>query len=317
MVAIPTFSDPTLDAADRALEARQTKQPRSHLGMSQIGRNCEREIWYSFRWAQQNAFDALTLKRFEDGHRTEDLVIARLQNTPGIELHDKDDSGQQFRFEDFGGHFSGSCDGAILGMLQAPKTWHVYEGKCSAKWQELDKAKRKVGEKSALLEWNQTYYAQAVLYMDYSGMERHYLVCSSPGGRQETSVRTEADPVFAQTMRDKAERIIFTDQAPNRIGGPDYFECRWCDFNELCHNSEVKAERNCRTCLHSSPERDGTWRCASFGHTLSKEDQIAGCPSHRYLPSLVPFEQVDANDSAVSYRKPDGGEWVDRGPQSC
>lgn len=315
MVALPDFVCPTLVAADKALEAAQERRKRGHLGMSQIGKECERALWYDFRWAMKPDFDAATLKRFEDGHRTEDLVISRLKATPGIELHDRDESGEQFRFDDFGGHFSGSCDGAILGLLQAPKTWHVYEGKCSEKWQDLDKARKKVGEKSALLEWNAIYYAQAVLYMHYSGMDRHYLVCSSPGGRRETAVRTNADPVHAEVLRQKAERIIFTDRAPPQIGGPDFWQCRFCDFAAVCHE-QAGAERNCRTCLAVSVERDGSWRCTKFGHTLSKDDQEAGCKDHRYLPDLVPFEQVDAAEWGITYRRPDGTEWVDKGPEA-
>lgn len=314
MVAIPQSNDPTLAAADRALEQAQERRHRSHLGMSQIGRPCDRELFYSFRWVQQPNFDAATLKRFEDGHRTEDLVIARLQATPGIELHAvHEETGEQFRFEDFGGHFSGSCDGAVLGLLQAPKTWHIYEGKCSEKWADLDKAKKKVGEKAALAEWNPTYYAQAVLYMHYAGLDRHYLVCSSPGGRRETSVRTEADPVRAETLRNRAERIIFTDEAPPRIGDATNFQCRLCDFSGICHE-QAGAERNCRTCLAVSVERDGIWRCTKFGHTLSKEDQEAGCGSHRYLPSLVPWEQIDTRGEDIVYDRPNG-EWIDAGPE--
>ncbi|UPT53096.1 exonuclease [Synechococcus phage Yong-M3-232] len=312
MVAIPEIGDPTLQEADRALERAQERRHRSHLGMSQIGRPCEREIWYSFRWVQQNNFDAATLKRFEDGHASELVAVRRLKMVPGIELHEVDERGEQFRFEDFGGHFSGSCDGAVLGILQAPKTWHILEIKASAKHDDLDKAKKKVGDKAALADWNPTYYAQAALYMHYAGLDRHYLVCVSPGARKWTSVRTEADPVHAEVLRAKAERIIFTDQAPNRIGGPDSFTCRWCDFHALCHGSEVRAERNCRTCLHSTPERDGTWRCEKFGHTLSKDDQVAGCPEHRFLPSLVPGEQVDAGEWGITYRTI-GGEWIDHG----
>ncbi len=314
MAAIPEIGDATLVAADRAFEAAQERRHRSHLGMSQIGRPCEREIWFSFRWAQQNNFDAATLKRFEDGHASELVAVRRLKMVPGIELHEVDPNGAQFRFEDLGGHFSGSCDGAVLGILQAPKTWHILEIKASEKWQDLDKAKKKVGEKAALADWNPTYYAQAALYMHYAGLERHYLVCVSPGARKWTSVRTEADPVHAEVLRAKAERIIFTDTAPNRIGGPDSFACRWCDFAKLCHGAEVMAERNCRTCLHSTPERDGTWRCANFGHTLSKDDQVAGCPEHRFLPSLVPGDQVDTAHGAVAYRIA-GAEWVDAGPE--
>lgn len=313
MVAIPEIGDATLVAADHALEAAQERRHRGHLGMSQIGRPCEREIFYSFRWAAQNNFDAATLKRFEDGHASELVAVRRLKAVPGIELHEVDESGNQFRFEDFGGHFSGSCDGAVLGILQAPKTWHILEIKASAKHEDLDKAKRKVGEKAALAEWNPTYYAQAALYMHYAGLDRHYLVCVSPGARKWTSVRTEADPVHAEVLRAKAERIIFTDTAPARIGGPDSFTCRWCDFHALCHGAEVRAERNCRTCLSVTVVPDGTWRCEKFGHTLSKDDQAAGCPEHRFLPSLVPGEQVDAVFGLISYRLPNGSEWADDG----
>lgn len=312
MVAIPQVVDPTLEAADKALAVGQNRKRRGHLGMSQIGGPCERALWYSFRWAARINFDAPTLKRFEDGHRTEELVIARLKQVPGINLHDADENGEQFRFEDFGGHFSGSCDGVALGILQAPKTWHVLEIKASEKWDALDKARKSVGEKGALLQWNPTYYAQAVLYMHYAGIERHYLVAASPGGRRWTAVRTNADPVHAEVMRQRAERVIFTDTAPARIGDETYFQCRFCDFSAICHQ-QAGAERNCRTCLHVAVEQDGTWRCTRFTKTLDKAAQERGCVDHRYLPSLVPFEQIDAQEWGIVYRRPDGSEWIDRG----
>lgn len=316
MVAITLPACPTLEAADRALAEGQTRKHRSHLGMSQIGAPCDRALFYSFRWAAQPNFDAPTLKRFEDGHASEAVAVRRLKSVPGIELHEVDERGDQFRFEDFGGHFSGSCDGAVLGILQAPKTWHILEIKASEKWADLDKAKKKVGEKHALAEWNPTYYAQAALYMHYAGLERHYLVCVSPGARKWTAVRTDADPVHAETLRQRAERIIFSDQAPERIGGPDFFQCRWCDFHEVCHGAAVRAERNCRTCLAVEVCRDGEWRCTKFGHVLSKDDQEAGCAEHRFLPSLVPGEQIDAAEWGVAYRI-GGAEWIDRGPETA
>ena len=312
MALLPEPADPTLELADRAIEQRQQKRYRAYLGMSAIGGVCERALWYGFRWASRPSFDASTLKRFEDGHASEAVAVSRLKAVEGVELHDVDERGEQFGFKDFGGHFSGHMDGVVLGLKQAPKTWHVLEIKASEKWQDLDKAKRKVGEKHALAEWNQTYYAQAVLYMHYAGLDRHYLVCVSPGARRWTSVRTEADPVAAQILREKAERIIFTDTAPNRIGGPDNFACRFCDFAKLCHDGEP-AERTCRSCLHSTPTHDGEWRCEKFGHNLSRDDQSAECTEHRYLPSLVPGEQIDAAEWGITYRMRDGSEWIDRG----
>lgn len=315
MAALPDFCCPSLSAADQAVVDGQERRRRNYLGMSAIGGACERALWYGFRWAARPAFDAATLKRFEDGHASEAVAIKRLRAIPGIELHDLDEDGEQFGFKDIGGHFSGHMDGVALGLIQAPKTWHVVEIKASEKWQDLDKARKKVGEKHALAEWNAVYYAQAVLYMDYAGIDRHYLVCVSPGARRWTAVRTDADPAFALILKAKAERIIFTDAAPNKIGEATSFACKWCDWFGICHEGAM-AERNCRTCLHAEPLRDGdaSWRCAEFGHELSRTDQEAGCPSHRFLPDLVPGEQIDADQHRITYRMTDGSTWIDAGP---
>lgn len=201
MAALPEFVCPTLASADRALVEGQDMRRRAYLGMSAIGGACSRALWYQFRWAWSVRFDATTLKRFEDGHRSEDLAVARLKQLPGLTVHETDEAGGQWGFKDFGGHFSGHMDGVCLGLVQAPKTWHVLEIKASEKWQDLDKARRKVGEKSALAEWNPVYYAQAVLYMDYAGIDRHWLVCVSPGGRRWTAVALAAMMVIINGRR--------------------------------------------------------------------------------------------------------------------
>lgn len=314
MVALPDIPCPTLAAADKALEDGQDTRRRPYLGMSAIGNPCERALWFGFRWAAPVRFDAATLKRFEDGHASEAVAIARLRATPGLEVHDADENGDQFGFKDLGGHFSGHMDGVVLGLVQAPKTWHVLEIKASEKWTDLDKAKKKVGEKHALAEWNQTYYAQAVLYMDYAGLDRHYLVCVSPGARRWTAVRTDADPAFAAMLKAKAERIVFTDHAPKRIGGPESFACKWCDWRALCHDGAA-ADRNCRTCLHAEALHEGGWGCARHERELDRAEQERGCPDHRYLPDLVPGEQIDAAPHGITYRMADGSQWIDRGGQ--
>lgn len=317
MVSIPPIGDPTLEAADKALESAQPPRFRAYLGMSAIGGKCSRALWYGFRWAMRPAFDAATLKRFDDGHRSEDVVIARLRLTPGLEVQDRDVAGQQFGFTDFGGHFRGHMDGAVFGLKQAPATWHVLEVKCSEKWGDLDKSKSKVGEKGALFDWNATYYGQAVLYMHYAGLDRHYIVAASPGARRWTSARTDADPAHAQVLRLKAERIIFSDRAPERIGAPESFDCRWCDFQHLCHRA-APVLRNCRTCLFAQVEHDGSWTCTHDPETfatLTLSEQEAGCPRHRYLPALVPGDQVDVRkpDNAILYSIA-GQQWADSGP---
>ena len=103
MAALPMPTNcPTLDAVDREIEARQDRSRRGYLGMSSIGKSCERALWLSFRWAFSTNFKAQTLKLFDDGHRGEDIQAERLRLVPTIELLTHDEDGQQFGFSDFG-----------------------------------------------------------------------------------------------------------------------------------------------------------------------------------------------------------------------
>ena len=239
----PMDKDPTLEAMDRAIEARALLEPkRNYLGMSAIGHPCERKLYYDFRVTTRPAHDAATLKRFEDGHRGEDLMAARLRLVPGVTLHTIDqNTGKQFGFEDHGGKFKGHMDGAIVGLLQAPSTYCVWEHKCvnEEKQAKLKKLKASKGEKDALAAWDEIYYSQAVLYMHYSGMTRHYLTVSTPGERSTISCRTEENPEAAIRLIEKARRIIEAPYPLARISNdPAWYVCKWCDHHAQCHKNE-------------------------------------------------------------------------------
>lgn len=307
--------DLTLEAADTALVEREAKNaPRPYLGMSQIGEPCARKSWYRFRFVKQEIFDAATLKRFEDGHRTEALVIERLRLLEGIELIDIDlRTGKQIGFVDLDGHFRGHADGSILGIFQAPKALHVLEVKCCSekKFNELKKIVSELGEKAALKKWNEIYYGQGMLYCDYMGATRHYLVVATPGGRDWMGVRTNADPATAIKLRAKANRVIKSNAPLDKVSNDkSWFECRYCAFSEICHEN-TQPERNCRTCIHSTPVENGEWLCSRWGKKITTEEQIAGCQVHIYLPGLVPGEVVNADEKGILYRMPDGSEYFD------
>lgn len=316
MATLPEPQDPTLDAADRALEAKENAaKPRGYLGMSGIGHSCERSLWYGWRWCSVVRHNAATLKRFADGNHGEDVQAARLRLVDGVTLITLDpDTGRQIALGDDSGHLKGHMDGAILGLIQAPQTWHVFEHKQvdEKKQAKLAKLKAELGEKNALAAWDETYHAQAVLYMHFSGMTRHYLTCSTPGGRSTISVRTEEDPALALRLLAKAARIIAADKPPARISDDSsYYLCRWCPHSGICHSDEW-APRHCRSCLHSAPVENGQWQCALQNKSLSLREQQAGCLLHLFNPKLVPSrEQIDATDRTVTYLMKDGSEWVD------
>ena len=313
MAAIPTHADPTLEAVDRAIEAAENARPgRDYLGMSAVGHPCERNLWYSWRWTAKAQFDAETLKRFADGHAGEDVQVARLRMVDGIELHTTDPAtGEQFGLEGCSGHLKGHMDGAILGLLQAASTWHVYEHKQTAekKQKELAALIVKHGEKGALAHWNEVYFAQAQLYMHYSGMERHYLTCSTPGGRSTISVRTDYDKAAALRIVAKAERIVAAKEPPARMtNDPSFFMCKWCPFSEQCHADAMPA-RTCRSCMFATPVDGGAWHCGMSGNLLSRAEQEEGCIRHLYIPGTISGTQTDSGDDWVEYQMRDGSTW--------
>ena len=318
MAKIPDTQDPTMLAVDAAMEAHEaTKPPRQYLGASGIGHACERKSWLDFRHASPRKIDAKGLRRIHDGFAGEAIMIERLSRVEGITLHINGEyNTDQIGFQDFGGHFRGHLDGMILGLIQSPKSWHVWECKVcdQKKIDALAKLKHEHGEKGALKAWDEIYYGQAQIYMHYMGVDRHYLTACTPGVRDVVTCRTAYDEADAIRIIAKAKRVIQSPTPPARIStDPSWFQCHWCDHQDVCHGSKVVAQSGCRTCVHATPLDDGTWHCARFDEVLAFDKQRAGCPAHLFIPALVPFEQTDSGDDWIEYTKPDGSTWVDGG----
>ena len=290
VVALPQslYSDPTLDAADAALVERQDRTPRPYYGMSTAGLACARRRWLAFRWCGQERLTAQSLRAIEDGHRGEALQAERLRLVPGVELITEQD-GRQIAVEAVDGHMRGHLDGAIRGLLQAPKAWHVWEHKQvnEKRHAALQKAKDTKGEKDALEAWDATYFAQAQCYMRYTGMERHYLTVATPGGRATISVRTDYQPDKAARIEADARAVIYAAEPPPRVSeDASWYECKFCPFHAQCHG-EARPAVTCRSCAHSTPTDKGAWRCERFAAEIPEAAQRDGCADHRYIPALL------------------------------
>ena len=245
MVAIPKITyDATLAAVDTEMPNRdRRREPRKYLGMSAIGGECSRKLWYGYHHPIEEEFDAATIRRFMDGHKSEDIIADRLRLLPGLTLHTHDPETQkQFELSDFDDKFQGHMDGVILGLVQAPKTWHVWEAKAvnDKKFEKFRSMKRELGEKNVLKVWDTTYYAQAQCYMGYADLQRHYLTVCTPGVRDWEAVRTEFNQADFDAIRDKADRILNARAPLARISNdPNWFICKWCQYNDKCHGTET------------------------------------------------------------------------------
>ena len=141
MAALPETPAPTRDAIFAAYEADADTGFRPHLGASQIGKSCERALWYDFRWTTPARFPGRILRLFETGQLEEARLVRNLRRTGATVLEVDPETGRQWRVEAHGGHFGGSLDAVALGLLEAPKTWHVVEFKTHSA-EELPRAGR-------------------------------------------------------------------------------------------------------------------------------------------------------------------------------
>jgi hypothetical protein len=304
MPDISQHTRPTVDAIYRHYEATRKDEHRPHLGASLIGDECARKLWYTFRWAWRPSFDGRMLRLFDYGWKAEDRFVAELRAV-GVTVLDVDpDTGEQWRFTAFGGHFGASLDGAAVGLLERPDHWHVLEFK-TANDKNFGRLRSK-GVQEAQLR----HYAQMQVGMELSGMDRAFYLAENKNTSELHSERVRRNPAEASRLLDKAERIIFAGQAPAGISeDPAWYQCKFCDMHTICHGATAP-EANCRTCLHSTPERNGTWTCAKWGKVLSVDEQRVGCDAHLYIPGLL-GEPVDATEDSVQY------DWGSNGPRAA
>jgi hypothetical protein len=280
---------------------KQTDAPRPHLGASEIGKSCDRALWYSFRWATAKTFPGRIKRLFQRGHREEALFLEELRAI-GVEVHEVDpDTKQQHRFSAHGGHFGGSCDAIARGLPEAPKTWAILEFKTHNAKSFAELTKQGV-EKS-----KPEHFAQMQIYMGLAELDRALYLAVNKDTDELHSEWIHADAKRFEALMLRADKVISATEPLERVrDDPTWYECKWCDHFSACHENSVP-QKNCRTCAYSTPV-DGGWHCGLYDRALPYEEQRLGCRSHLFLPPLIPYaEPQDAGEGWVIYKhKADG-----------
>ena len=294
---------------------------RPHLGASQIGKPCSRDLWFGFRWATKPDHEGRILRLFERGQR-EEVWLADDLRAIGVDIQTVDPTtitkdnpeGDQFHFSALGGHYAGSCDGLATKFVEAPKAVHVFECKT---------ANKKIFEliqKHGCEKQKPEHYAQMQTYMGYfwklgykTDRAFYFVVCKD--NDEIYAERIHLIKKKAEIYTKRAKLIIESKEPLSKISdNPSWWQCKFCDHKSHCQMEEVESlERNCRTCADSTPEPDGTWSCAFHKTTRSVEEQRSGCGDHVFIPALLPWKVVeyDPESRSVFYRDHSGATIVD------
>lgn len=260
-----------------------TGERRGYLGLSQIGKECPRALWYDFRFCSKQEFSARVARLFQRGHREEPIIIADLMKI-GITVHS-----DQAEVICGYGHIKGHIDGIGENIPDAPKTPHLLEFK-TMKEGVPETKKRKptyfhLLKAVGLKKSNPIYYAQCQCYMRLMKLTRTLFIAVNKNTDERYYERIRLDIEEADLMIQRGMDIILTEIPPIRF---ESFKCNWCDHKPICKEG-FEPLRNCRTCQYCDLEKNGKWSCAEKVQDkwLSLKDQIKGCGDWRKLNTLT------------------------------
>lgn len=283
MVMLPPPPDDIVHKIWKAWEVNRKSYVSKSLGVSQLGDDCERRVWLKFRWFKQEEHAGRMLRLFHTGELEEERIIDDLEAI-GIEVHDRDENGNQYVVEFHSGHLRGKLDGAALNVPEAPKSWHVLEFKT-----HNDKSFKDV-VKNGVKKSKYSHFIQMQVYMGLTGMSRALYVAKNKNDDDLYAERVPFDKELFESCMRKAERIIFGSM-PDRINDhPSFFVCKSCFLSDICHNGE-SFDRNCRTCVNSKVLKNGFWQCGLDKEILNIDKQRIGCG--KYDPIKIVSKRSD------------------------
>lgn len=254
---------------------------RSHLGASLLGRDCARQIWYSWRWAKEAQHEARILRLFNRGHLEEARFVAMLLSI-GVTVWQFDDKGNQFRVSGYKKHYGGGLDCVLQGIPELPGIAILGEFKT-----HNDKSFAKLLS-TGVEDSKPEHYVQMNLYMGHYNLPYALYLAVN---KNDDTIYGEIIPFHKNTFDRYTQRgvmIIDSDEAPPRISeSAAWYKCRFCDHKDICHSTELPA-KNCRTCRWVTAIEDAQWICENPLHlkTLSKEDQLTGCSDYVVNPTI-------------------------------
>lgn len=246
---------------------------RRHLGASVIGKACEAEIWFGWRWIFNPNPGGRMYRLFQRGHREEPFVFKHLRRKGHIVNSVNPETGKQWRLEALHGHFGGSCD--ARGFM--PPHFE-YDKEVGYEVKTANDKQFKICKSKGVAFWQPNYARQMDVYGRAFGID--YFVFSVIN-KNDDDIHIEiyeVDKLDADRALIKAERIVTSRKRPARISDhPSHADCRYCDMFNHCHKGAMP-EKNCRSCEFAFPDVNKTWFCEHNKMTIPYEVIASGCP---------------------------------------
>lgn len=267
----------TLTGAEERYEVHiPEKKERGYLGLSALGGECKRAVWYDFRKVAPKQFPPRMLRLFRRGDVQEYQFIYLLRGI-GFTIYERDENGKQFKVTDFEGHLSGSMDGVaeaperfwIEGTIPIP---FLLEFKTYNK-KRFDKL-IKEGVKSADVK----YWKQMIGYMGYNDLKGALFCAVNKDDDSLYFEWVEFSKGAFKRLVGLAQEILGATTPPERISNiASWWQCTYCDFKPQCHHGQASL-KSCRSCRFAEPSEGAKWVCTknhTYGEICSDYQDIA------------------------------------------
>jgi len=249
---------------------KETSLPREYLGMSQIGAECPRMLWYYFHWTQKLELKWQVKRIFSMGNAVEKIIVDELKRI-GFEI-----TGTQLELTAADGFIRGHVDGIVTGLPDHEEVSFLLEVK------SMKAAKWKAFVKNSFAATYSEYFAQIQIYMHLLDLPACLYVIMNKDTSEIHCEIVKYQKEKAEDFLQKAHDIVYSKYPPAKCTeDPAYYKCGWCDFYNVCWIEEPFL-KTCRTCKLVKKE-EGKWICSHKVQTLSAEQQMKTCNEYDML----------------------------------
>lgn len=259
---------------EKLIEDKKYKQKyRKYLGISIIGEECPRKLFYIFRfYLPPEEITARQNRLFNRGHKEEPIILADLKKI-GCKIVSTQKEATACH-----GHIKGHLDAEIINVPDAPKTPHLGEFKTSSikYFNQLEKSR-------SVQKTFKKHYDQCQGYMHKFKLKRCLYICVCKNDDRRYYERVKYNKEYAIILFERAESIIISKIPPIKISdSPTHYLCHenFCRYRDICHfpnSRDTKINKTCRNCLYVEIHDKARWKCKIKNKFLSFKKQQKRC----------------------------------------
>lgn len=204
------------------------EQSRGYIGASQIGSDCQRAIWYTYKGYDKLVFNPRTKINYEIGKNLERFFMGCLAEC-GLNIECAEEKNDYLFVQDkaipiFQGHLDG-----ILTMPNGEK--------CVVEFKTCKNTSFIKFKKLGLRKWSIPYYSQIQSYMGMSGISMGVLLAINKDTSELHHEYISFNSAFYEGLCLRAETLSHADEAPERINkNPCFYLCSTCPYKKVCHD---------------------------------------------------------------------------------